>query len=132
MINVHVYRDSDRNIVKYIVEGHAQYSKLHKFIEYLMRLIMIKEHSGYPEIGSDVVCAAVSSVAQSVLVGLTEVVGLIPGTNVEDGYLECILPAEIDKESRLKANVLLDTMVLTLKNLEEKYIKLIKIVEMEV
>lgn len=127
-----VYRDNDGNIVKYVVEGHARYLKLPKFIEYLMRMLFIKEHSGYPEAGSDVVCAAVSSIAQSAVIGLTEVLGLKAGIDTEEGYLECILPAEIDGGNRIKANVILDTMVLSLKNLEEKYIKLIKIIEMEV
>lgn len=132
MVKVHIYKDNKGNVVKYILSGHARYSKLPKFFEYLARLFLIKEHTGYPEAGKDVVCAAVSSVAQAAVVGLKEVLGLHVGLKIEDGYLECVLPDDITEEEKERAGIILKTMVIALKNIEMQYKNLLYVIEMEV
>lgn len=109
MTKICVYRNK-KDIVKYTVSGHTEFS----------------------EAGSDVVCAAISTLAYTTLNGLTDVVKIHVGYQIADGYLECILPKELSKEERTQANVLLETFYLSAKNLKEQYDEYITIMELEV
>lgn len=116
MIIVEIYRNKKGDIEKFLVHGH----------------------SGYARAGSDIVCAAVSSVSQAAVLGLTEVLGLQIGLEMEEDsglagpYLECVLPSDLDYSIREKANILLQTMFLTIKSIEEQYSKFVQILEQEV
>lgn len=110
MTEIMITRDKRGEIVKYQMTGHT----------------------GYGEAGSDIVCASVTTAALTALNGLTEVVGVQVGYEVSDGYLECILPEKLDESGRFGAKVLLDSMVLTFRNLEEQYRDYISITELEV
>ena len=109
MTKICVYKKGS-HIVKYTVEGHT----------------------GYAESGSDIVCAAVSVVATHTLNGLTEIVNVTVGYEVRDAYFECIVPDNLSEEERKLSDVLLDTMYLTFKDLEEQYEEYITIIDMEV
>ena len=109
MTKICVYKKGS-HIVKYVVEGHT----------------------GFAEAGADIVCAAVSAVATHTLNGLTEIVEIAVGFEVKDAYLECIVPDSISEEERKQADILLDSMYLTFKNLEEQYKEYITIIDMEV
>ena len=109
MTKICVYRKGN-HIVKYVVDGHT----------------------GYAEQGSDIVCAAVSAIATHTLNGLTEIIKIPVGYEVKDAYLECIVPDNISEEERKQADILLDAMYLTFKNLEEQYKEYITIIDMEV
>ena len=109
MTKISVYKKGN-HIVKYTVEGHT----------------------GYSEVGSDIVCAAVSAVATHTLNGLTEIVKIPVGFDVQDAYFECIVPDDLSEENRKQASVLLDAMYLTFTNLEEQYKEYITIIDMEV
>ncbi len=109
MTKISVYKKGS-HIVGYVVEGHT----------------------GYAEEGSDIVCAAVSTVATHTLNGLTEVVKIPVGYEVRDAYLECIVPDNLSEEERKQSDILLDAMYQTLKNLEEQYKEYITIIDMEV
>lgn len=156
MINVEIYRSSDKNITKYLVYGHARYA--------------IR--------GLDILCAAVSTIVQSAALGLSKVAGVAVGIDVmgddddvytdlsklqmaglllqsilrqfgeliclpwtkdgqqeledADAIFECILPEYLDITAREKANVILETMLISLRNLEQKYKKYLSVVEVEV
>ena len=71
--------------------------------------LTVSGHSGYAELGKDIVCSAISSLAQSVCVGLENVLNLKPSIKIEDGYLECKLPQNISEDQNQKAQVLLLT-----------------------
>ena len=109
MTNISVYRKGS-HIVKYVVDGHT----------------------GYSEEGSDIVCAAVSTVATHTLNGLADVVGITVGYEVRDAYLECIVPDNLSEDERKQADTLLEAMCLTFTNLEEQYKEYITIIDMEV
>ena len=109
MTKICVYKKGD-HIVKYTVEGHT----------------------GYAEQGSDIVCAAISTIATHTLNGLTEIVKISVGYEVDDAYFECSVPEEISDEERKQSDVLLDAMYLTFKDLEEQYKEYITIIDMEV
>ena len=61
---------------------------------------VVEGHTGYAEEGSDIVCAAVSTVATHTLNGLTEVVKIPVGYEVRDAYLECIVPDNLSEEAK--------------------------------
>lgn len=109
MTNICVYRKGN-HIVKYTVEGHT----------------------GYAESGSDIVCAAISTIATHTLNGLSDVVNISVGYEVCDAYFECIVPDSLSEEERKQSDVLLDAMYLTFKDLEEQYKEYITIIDMEV
>ena len=74
-------------------------------------------------------CSAVSVLAQTTLIGLGEVVGLDVKYRIEDGYLECKLPEVLSDMDRIKAQAILKTMYMGLRNIQESYSKYVDIVE---
>jgi uncharacterized protein YsxB (DUF464 family) len=109
MINVEINRNYIGNIYKFKVEGH----------------------SGYAEAGRDVVCAVVSAVTQSVVLGLTEILGIRLNIIIDEGRLECELPEIFDSLVMEKSNILLETMLITLKQAVVEYPDFIKLTETE-
>ena len=109
MTSVNIYRDKNKNIVKFIVEGHANAAD-----------------------ENDIVCAAISSVTHLTLNGIENVLNISAGYEVDDGYLFFVLPNDLSLEERKNVNILLDSMYLFLVNLEEQYSDNITICELEV
>lgn len=86
----------------------------------------ISGHTGKAEFGKDILCSAISSVLQSALVGITEILNLEPKVlKIHDGYLEFELKDE-DFENQ-SAQLLLETCLKSLKEIvknEKKFVKL--------
>lgn len=89
-------------------------------------------HAEYAEMGSDIVCAAVSTVMQNPLAGIQEVLHLHPQYGFDgDGYLTVNFD-ELDYQGKEKeVSALLETMIVMLRELERSYPKNIKLVEKE-
>ena len=70
-------------------------------------------HTNYGEKGEDIVCAALSSVVQTALLGLLVVVGVNVDVarNDADGYLKFSLPQNLTQAEREKCEVILQTML---------------------
>lgn len=91
-----------------------------------------KGHSGYAEIGSDIVCAAASTVMQNPLAGIQEVLQLNLHYGFdEDGYLTVNFEGFDCQGKEKEVSALLETMVVMLRELERNYPKNIKLVEKE-
>lgn len=88
-------------------------------------------HAGYAPIGQDIVCAAVSVLAQGTIIGLTDVLALDTEYETSGGYITCMVKS-INHREREDADVLLRTMYMTLKNLEQQYENHIKVFTKEV
>ncbi len=110
MNRIDIFRNSSNDIVKVELDGHT----------------------GYAEAGQDIVCAAVSSVVFSAFNGVEKVVGTTVGYEQADGYLCVLLPDDIKQEKRKNINILLESMVLFLKELEKQYPDNVQIAELEV
>jgi len=86
-------------------------------------------HTGYAAEGEDIVCAALSSVIQTALLGLLSVAAI----NVkfdrddEDGYLKFELPDNMSTEQAHNANIILTTMYMGIADLSESYSDYIKL-----
>ncbi|MBO4563100.1 MAG: ribosomal-processing cysteine protease Prp [Clostridia bacterium] len=91
-----------------------------------------KGHSDYAEQGSDIVCAAISALTQTAYLGITELVGAEVDFSVSDGALRLKLLPSVGGEKREKAELILGTMLLGLRSVEENYSDHLKIVKREV
>jgi len=80
-------------------------------------------HTGYGCEGEDIVCAGLSSIVQTALLGLMNVAGIKAGIirDDEEGYLKIMVPDNIDEEARKKADIILDTMLLGISDLREGF-----------
>ena len=80
-------------------------------------------HTNYGEKGEDIVCASLSSVVQTALLGLLVVVGLEIDMKRDDdrGYLKFTLPEKLSENQKLQANAVLDTMLCGISDLNESY-----------
>lgn len=90
-------------------------------------------HTEYGEYGEDILCAAVSTAMQFPLVGLQDILEITPKFEINsDGYLEVdIKGMDLSTENREKIQLLFNTMLLMIKELEKQYPKNIKLVEKE-
>lgn len=107
MIKVRIYKNSMNCTEKVIVSGHANYA----------------QH------GEDIVCAAVSVLAQTILIGLVEVLKQNVEYEISEGYLEFNLENKNNNDS---INALLDTFELGIENLLQDYGSYLKLIKEEV
>lgn len=95
-------------IVGYIIDGHAEYA----------------EH------GQDIICSAVSVLAQSIANGISEVIKIKSIIEVEDGLLSLSLRRNSIEEIK-QCQVLLETLMINIRDLENTYSDFIKVVVKE-
>ena len=85
-------------------------------------------HAGAKKIrGYDLICCAVSALTQTGVNALETVAGVLPLVQVEDGFLRCILPEGLHETEMAHAQIVLETVITGLKNIEEIYPKLVRI-----
>ncbi len=78
-------------------------------------------HTDYGQKGEDIVCAALSSIVQTAVLGLMAVAGINAKLNRSDGFLELHLPTDLGEEARHDADTILETMLLGVADLYEGY-----------
>ena len=81
----------------------------------------VKGHTGFKEEGSDVLCAGISVLTQSALLGLLEVAKVNTESKKGDGYLYFQIA-----DYTLESDAILNTMYLSLKDLASGYKRHIK------
>ena len=79
----------------------------------------ISGHTGYEDFGKDILCASISSISQSAVLGITKVLNIKATVQKNDqkGYLKMVLPKEMTKDEMEKTQILLKTMEMSLKDL---------------
>lgn len=92
-----------------------------------IRRLRVEGHAGPAHGWEALVCAAASTLAQTAVLGLEEVVGLRPAVTVRDGYLECVLPPHLAPEARARAGDILETIWLGLSALAETHPRLVRV-----
>lgn len=106
MIRVRIRRSDDGSIEGFRVTGHA----------------------GFRPSGEDIVCAGVSALVETALLGLEHVAGQPHHAELADGKVDCrLLPGE--PAARERAQVILETLVLGLKDIEQDYKRFVRIDE---
>lgn len=85
--------------------------------------VVAEGHTGYGEAGEDIVCAAVSTLLQSALLGLLQVVGINVKFSVDEekGSLRFTLPSVLSSEERHDADIVLNTMLCGIKDIYTEY-----------
>ena len=86
-------------------------------------------HTDYADAGEDIVCASVSSITQTALLGLKTIVGIEVESLRDDdlGYLKFTLPDNLGKTNRHECDIILDTMCAGLKDIESGFSKFVKV-----
>lgn len=87
--------------------------------------IEAKGHTGYAEEGSDIVCAAVSSVVQTALLGLLNVAKVQVQKTIAEGYLKFEITGGTVGQKQT-AEAILRTMLEGVKDIEKGYPSFIK------
>lgn len=85
-------------------------------------------HANYSE-GEDIVCASVSTLLQTALLGLLKVVNLDIEYEIDDGYLTFEIPQDLSYEEDQKVEVILQTLREGLLDIESGYKKFVKMEE---
>lgn len=89
----------------------------------------IQGHAGNAEEGENIVCAAVSAIAQCTAMGIMDVAGVQPEDLViADGNMLLMLPDGLKEEQRKPVSVLLQTMKIGLDSIALDNRDIIKIV----
>ena len=80
-------------------------------------------HTGYGVEGEDIVCAAVSSIVQTAVLGVMSVAGVNADyrINEERGWLKLTLPDKLTSSQIHDAEVILKTMMLGISDLHESF-----------
>lgn len=92
-----------------------------------------KGHADYAEHGQDIVCSAVSALAQTAVLGLVQVAHIPAGYAIEeDGSLHCILGKDATEKQCKEAELLLKTLSAGLHAVDESYPGYLKFVSKEV
>lgn len=110
MISILIYRNSDKVIEQFAIEGHA--------------------YAADP--GKDIVCAAVSTLGQTAVLSLHQIANIDIKYEIGKGYLRCKLPKNLTEKELYETKLLVDTMLLGLKNIQESYPQYIEIRDKEV
>ncbi|MGG3453066.1 hypothetical protein D3C76_92650 [compost metagenome] len=105
MIIVSILRRKDNGITGFEVEGHA----------------------GYAKAGEDIVCAGVSAVTVGTVNSIEALTGIVMDSRMKNGFLSADLPATARTEAEEQAQLLLASLVVMLKSIEESYGKYIQI-----
>ena len=110
MVKVEFVRSLGK-IVSFKIKGHAMPKKKHVHI--------------------DLICAAISSISQTTVIGIEEVLKIKVKYCIEDGFLNLDLEGQTSKDIE-RCQVLLETMMLGLKSVEITYGKYINVETEEV
>lgn len=86
-------------------------------------------HTGYDDYGQDIVCAAISALTQTAVIGLTEVVQVEPTVEIEDGYLKCILPEDLTPDTWDSCQLIMKVLLVGLEGIREQYQDFLRIEE---
>ena len=83
-------------------------------------------HADEGAYGEDIVCAGISAITQTALLGITDVLKLDAAWSREEGHMRCELNRETAGEDLMKAAIVFNTMIAGLTSLQQAYPKSLK------
>ena len=83
-------------------------------------------HADQGAYGEDIVCAGISAITETALLGITDVLKLDAAWSREEGHMRCELSRETSPEDMEKAAVVFNTMIAGLRSLQRAYPKSLK------
>jgi len=86
-------------------------------------------HTGYGVSGEDIVCASISSILQTAVLGVLKVAGVNARfqKNDETGYLKLELPKNLSEKEVIEVDAILNTMLAGVIDLAESYSNFIEL-----
>jgi len=109
MIRVKVKRDGNNNPVSVEIRGHALFAPR----------------------GADIVCAAVSVLAQTIVYAMEDLLGLHPPLKIKKGFFRVSRPSQLDPAKKDGFFLLFETMLVGLREIAGSYPKYISLQEAE-
>lgn len=97
-----------------------------------LKYIHVSGHANSDDYGKDIVCAAVSVVSQTILLGISEILKSDLKYSIEKGDLSFEIPEDMVYEDELRVNALTHTLMLGLLNIKNNYKNYIDIIKEEV
>ncbi|MDO4852799.1 MAG: ribosomal-processing cysteine protease Prp [Clostridia bacterium] len=94
--------------------------------------VHVTGHAGCGAYGEDLVCAAVSAVVQTAILGITDVLNLNAGVSIEEGDTTCILDRDTSESELKQARIVFETMETGLRSIQASYPKTLKFRSKEV
>jgi uncharacterized protein YsxB (DUF464 family) len=86
------------------------------------RAFKLAGHAGQAPHGQDIVCAAVSGLAQSIIGSLQEIVGIEPQYSLEPGRIYCEIEEDtLDDTKRIQADALMRAVEIGARQIRESY-----------
>jgi len=83
-------------------------------------------HAGQGAYGEDIVCAGISAITETALLGVTDVLKLDAAMVREEGHVRCELLRDTAGEDLEKAAIVFNTMIAGLTSLQQAYPKSLK------
>lgn len=108
MVKVEIVRSfANGEIISYVSEGHANYD-------------------GH---GKDIVCAGVSAVTFGTVNSIEALLEIVPEHTIYEGFLKVDIPERIEPKTFEQVQLLLESMVVILKSIQESYSEFLTIKE---
>ena len=82
---------------------------------------LVSGHANMGEYGEDLVCAAVSAIVQTAILGITEVCHISAGVSIEEGETTCILSQDANPDEIQSAGIVFNTMIRGLRSIQASY-----------
>ncbi|MDD2457049.1 MAG: ribosomal-processing cysteine protease Prp [Eubacteriales bacterium] len=97
--------------------------KLSRTASGLIRRFTVTGHAGYGAYGSDILCAGVSAIAQTVIGSLQDLAGLEPDYVLAGGDIRCELPdlSRLQPHQLETARVLMESMAVGCRQIAASY-----------
>ncbi|NPV27192.1 MAG: ribosomal-processing cysteine protease Prp [Firmicutes bacterium] len=105
MVNVQFFYNEQGEIIGFEVEGHAEYAPY----------------------GEDIVCAALSVLAQTTVLGLQYHLPEPPDFKISDGFVRCFLPERLKQRDQENAKIIVETMRLGMETIQKSYPRNVKV-----
>lgn len=105
MIIVTIKRDEQNSVIGFRIQGHANFA----------------------EVGKDIVCAGVSAVTVGSVNAVEELTGIVMDSRMKNGFLSADLPPASPAEAKAQAMLLLSSLVVMLRTIEQTYGQYIQI-----
>jgi hypothetical protein len=83
--------------------------------------VTVSGHAGSAPKGEDLICAAVSALAQSYLFSLQRLLKIQVGTDVTEGYLSLTLPTNLPERTADDATLLAESMLIGMDEINRSY-----------
>ncbi len=78
-------------------------------------------HTDFAVHGEDIVCAGISSIIQTAILGVKNILKVDIMSTRDDGIIEIVVPQELDSKKKADIQIILETMLCGLKDLGSSY-----------